>query len=101
MRLSIHDFIEPGSNPPDTVINAGDKVAGIQGQISAMEDDIEGMIGRTVTVPVWSSYSNGAYTIAKFVKVRLEGVDLTTGVSNRFISAVYVGDDLNCSLTEN
>jgi hypothetical protein len=102
MRLSMTDYIEPpGTNPQDTNINVGDRVAGVLGEVSSMEDDIESMIGRTVTVPVWSSYSNGAYTIAKFVKVRLEGVDLTTGVANRFISAVYVGEDPNCSLTEN
>jgi hypothetical protein len=84
MRLSFNDYTEPiTQDPDDTVINAGDWVWGLTGNVNsnAVRDAMDARLGQTLLFPVWDttvgSGSNTKYHIVKFALIRLDGYNLT------------------------
>jgi hypothetical protein len=85
------EFSEPASNPPDTEIGIGDLVRlnNQSGVVAAVEDDLQGLIGTDMLLPVWndsdclvsgagtcSNAPSGAYEHYSYVRMRLIAVYL-------------------------
>jgi hypothetical protein len=107
-RLAMNDFQEPYPVPPlctdpsDDVINAGDCVWGLTGNINSngvASTELRARLGQTHRVPVWSvaqgSGSNTVYYIVRFALVQLDGFDLTGNLKQ--VWGTFMGwDDDGC-----
>jgi hypothetical protein len=86
-RLSMNDYREPiHKDPDDTVINAGDWVWGLTGNVNSngvASEQLAARVnqGQIHRIPVWDVASdtgtNVTYHIVRFALVTLEGFDLT------------------------
>jgi hypothetical protein len=101
-RLSMNDYREPEhKDANDEVINSGDWVWGLTGQVSSdgvVKEQMTDRIGQVHRVPIWNiaegSGSNVVYHIVGFALFRLDSIDFQG--NPKTISGTYMGRDDTC-----
>ena len=102
-RLAMTDYREPPfKDANDTMINAGDWVWALTGNVNSngvARTELEARLGQTHLIPVWNiaqnQGSNLVYHIVAFAWVRLDGFDLTG--EQKEIWGTFMGwDDGTC-----
>jgi hypothetical protein len=104
-QLSITTY-ENALVPGDKSLSVGDYVKSIRGNQAGLIDQIRGLAGQEIVIPVWDVFNGpeDAYHISQFIRVRIRGttaadIDLNSGGAGNppFIMATYLGPAENCN----